>query len=130
MFLIFTGYVAAAFALQVPKGYDSENLVLGILYAFFTLYILFQHIPISIIINPFLAAVSFVGRPVMKLSRRVRGALYFGGVLVIIAVVVFSMPETENSTRLQRLIGFVGLLFFLGGTFACSNVILTDKFIK
>ncbi|KAI7856544.1 Na+ dependent nucleoside transporter C-terminus-domain-containing protein [Circinella umbellata] len=121
MFLIFTGYVAAAFALQVPKGYDSENLVLGILYAFFTLYILFQHIPISIIINPFLAAVSFVGRPVMKLSRRVRGALYFGGVLVIIAVVVFSMPETENSTRLQRLIGFVGLLFFLGGTFACSN---------
>ncbi|KAI9275948.1 Na+ dependent nucleoside transporter C-terminus-domain-containing protein [Phascolomyces articulosus] len=121
MFLIFTGYLAAAFALQVPKGYDQENLVLGLIYAFFTLYILFQHIPISLVVNPFLAAVSFLGKPVMKLSERIRSMLYFGGVLLIIVVVVFAMPETENTNRVQRLTGFIGLLFFLGGTFAFSK---------
>ncbi|KAI9275907.1 Na+ dependent nucleoside transporter C-terminus-domain-containing protein [Phascolomyces articulosus] len=121
MFLIFTGYLAAAFALQVPKGYNQENLVLGLIYAFVTLYLLFQHVPISLVVNPFLATVGFLGKPIMKLRRRIRNMLYFGGVLIIIIVVVFAMPETENANRVQRLIGFVGLLFFLGGTFASSK---------
>ncbi|KAI8140209.1 Na+ dependent nucleoside transporter C-terminus-domain-containing protein [Fennellomyces sp. T-0311] len=121
LFLLFTGYLAAAFGLQVPKGYDQENLVLGLIYAFFVLYMLFQHVPITIVTKPFYFCVRFVGKPIMALSPTIRNFLYGGSVLALIIVVVFAMPETEQTTRLQRLIGLFGLLVFLAGTWASSK---------
>lgn len=122
MLLIVTGYVAAAFALQVPKGYNQENLVLGLIYAFFVLYILFSYVPITILTKPFLRAVSFVGAPIMRLRPMYRKMLYIAFVAAVIIVVVFSIPPSSHSTRVQRLIGLFGLVVFVACLYATSHV--------
>ncbi|CAO3633801.1 unnamed protein product [Cunninghamella echinulata] len=121
MWLIFTGFISAAYALQVPKGYNQENLILGLIYAWHSIYVLFCFIPTSIVTKPWNQLIQFVYAPLRPLSPRVRSFLYASLVIVVIVVTVFSLPETENSNRVQRLIALFGLFVFLVGTFATSN---------
>ncbi|KAI9021655.1 Na+ dependent nucleoside transporter C-terminus-domain-containing protein [Phycomyces nitens] len=121
MWLIFTGFLAAAYALQVPKGYDSENLILGLIYAWFSLYVFFAHFPTSIVTVPFNFCVNLVGTPIMKFSRRIRELAYGSLVLAVIIITIFSLEETETSTRVQRLIALFGMIVFLAVVFLFSS---------
>ncbi|KAI9311132.1 Na+ dependent nucleoside transporter C-terminus-domain-containing protein [Dichotomocladium elegans] len=113
VWLAFTGFLCAAYALQVPKGYDSENLILGLLYGWVTLYFLFQHIPIRFITTPIKRVAHLLYAPSLgKIDRRWRMLLFAFLVGTAIVATVFSLPET-NSTRLQRLIALFGLAVFL-----------------
>ncbi|KAF7724271.1 hypothetical protein EC973_001172 [Apophysomyces ossiformis] len=121
MWLIFTGFLAAAYALQVPKGYNQENLILGLIYAWFSIYIFFCHAPTSIVTKPWKLALKTVSAPLRLLSSRMRTLLYVAFTVSVIIVTVFSLPESPDSTRIQRLIALFGMFIFLGGVFACSN---------
>ncbi|KAF7727670.1 hypothetical protein EC973_007328 [Apophysomyces ossiformis] len=121
MWLIFTGFLSAAYALQVPKGYNQENLILGLIYAWFTLYIFFCHVPTSIVTTPFRKTVDTISSPIMRLSALMRSILYGALVFTVIVVTVFSLPETPDSSRVQRLIALFGMVVFLGMVFACSK---------
>lgn len=122
MFLIFTGYLAAAYALQVPKGYDQEQLILGLIYAFFCLNMLFKYIPFSWITTPMWTTWDFVSKPVYRIPRRWR-MVGFGFLdAVVIIVTIFSI-EAE-STRIQRLIALVGMVIFISGLYITSRVSL------
>lgn len=112
MWLLFTGFLAAAYALQVPKGYNQENLILGLIYAFYTLKMIFNYVPFSWITTPCWKVWDTVAAPFYKLSKRVRSMMYGAFVAAVIIITVFSIPETD-STRLQRFIALVGLVVFL-----------------
>ncbi|KAI9470100.1 MAG: Na+ dependent nucleoside transporter C-terminus-domain-containing protein [Benjaminiella poitrasii] len=112
-FLIFTGFLAAAYALQVPKGYNQENLILGLIYAFFCLKFLFKYIPTTVVSRPFAWCVRVVGGPIMKLSYRVRMISYGIFVLAVIVITVFSLPAKPESPRLQRLVALFGMFVFM-----------------
>lgn len=114
MWLIFTGYLAAAFALQVPKGYNQENLILGLIYAWFTLYMIFNHlVPTTVVTKPLGWAYDTLTHPFMRFSRLVRSIIYTFFVFCVIVVTVFSLPEKEDSTRVQRLIALFGMVVFI-----------------
>lgn len=120
MFLIFTGYLAAAYALQVPKGYDQEQLILGLIYAFFCLNMLFKYIPFSWITTPMWATWDVVSKPVYRIPRRWR-MVGFGFLdAVVIIVTIFSIEA--DSTRVQRLIALVGMVIFISGLYITSRV--------
>ncbi|KAI7898417.1 Na+ dependent nucleoside transporter C-terminus-domain-containing protein [Cokeromyces recurvatus] len=120
-FVIFTGFLAAAYALQVPKGYNKENLVLGLIYAFFCLKFLFKYVPTTIITRPFSWCVRKVGEPIMKLPYRIRIISYAIFVLAVIVVTVFSLPAKPESPRIQRLIGLFGMFVFMFVLWATSS---------
>lgn len=120
MFLIFTGYLAAAYALQVPKGYDQEQLILGLIYAFFCLLMLFKYIPFSWVTTPMWRTWDFIAKPFYRIPRRWR-MVGFGCLdVVVIVVTIFSIEA--DSTRVQRLIALVGMVIFLLGLFITSRV--------
>lgn len=112
-FVIFTGFLAAAYALQVPKGYNQENLVLGLCYAFFCLKMIFNYVPFSVVLNPFMKCIHFVGDPLMRIRPLYRILGYSFFVLAVIVVTVFSLPEDETSPRIRRLIALFGMFVFL-----------------
>jgi CNT family concentrative nucleoside transporter len=120
-FIIFTGFLAAAYALQVPKGYNQENLILGLVYAFFCLKLLFTYVPFSYVLDPFMKCVRLVGDPIMRIRRlyRILGYAFF--VTAVIVVTVFCLPEDAESPRLRRLIALFGMLVFLFVIWCCSN---------
>jgi CNT family concentrative nucleoside transporter len=122
MWLIFTGFVSAAFALQVPKGYNSENLILGLIYAWHSIYVFFCFVPTTIVTKPWMFLVRKAYSPISGFSSRTRTIMYGALVLTIIIVTVFSLPETEHSTRIQRLVALVGMLFFILVAFGSSTV--------
>lgn len=113
MWLIFTGFLVAAYILQVPKGYNSENLILGLIYAWFTLYIISQYISFSRITRPVYNLGHSIMTPFLQLSKRWRLSIYALFVTTVIVATVFSFPETKSSTRKQRLISLFGLVVFL-----------------
>ncbi|CDS05097.1 hypothetical protein LRAMOSA07626 [Lichtheimia ramosa] len=113
MWLIFTGFLVAAYILQVPKGYNSENLILGLIYACFTLYIISQYISFSRITRPVYNLGHSIMTPFLQLSKRWRLSIYALFVTTVIVATVFSFPETKSSTRKQRLISLFGLVVFL-----------------
>ncbi|GAA5796581.1 Na+ dependent nucleoside transporter C-terminus-domain-containing protein [Helicostylum pulchrum] len=119
--LIVTGFVAAAFALQVPKGHDQENLILGLVYAFFILYRFFDYVPVSYVTNAWMVCVRFVGAPIMRLPKHIRSIIYGLFVLAVITCTTFSLPESEHSTRLQRLVALFGVIVFLGALYITST---------
>ncbi|CAO3648206.1 unnamed protein product [Cunninghamella blakesleeana] len=121
MWLIFTGFLSAAYALQVPKGYNQENLILGLIYAWHSIYVFFCFVPTTIVTKPWKAIMKLIYTPFSGLSHRIRSIILASFVTIVIVVTVFSLPETEQSTRVQRLISLFGLFVFLGGTFAASN---------
>jgi CNT family concentrative nucleoside transporter len=122
MFLIFTGFLAAAYALQVPKGYSQENLILGLVYAWFSLYMFFTYAPKSIVTRPWMFLVRTAGKPIMALPQRWRTLLYGFSVFAIIVVTVFAIDESPESNRIQRLIALFGVLVFLVALYASSTV--------
>ncbi|CAO3613473.1 unnamed protein product [Cunninghamella blakesleeana] len=121
MWLIFTGFIAAAYALQVPKGYNQENLVLGLLYAWHSIYVFFDFVPTTVVTKPWMFLVRTAYKPISGLSSRTRTIMFGCFDVVVIVATVFSLPEQPESTRIQRLIALFGLFIFLVGTFACSN---------
>ncbi|KAI8062413.1 Na+ dependent nucleoside transporter C-terminus-domain-containing protein [Gongronella butleri] len=122
MWLIFTGFFCAAMALQVPaRGYWSENLVLGLIYAWHSIYVFFCFVPTTIVTKPWNWIISTAYAPLSGLESRVRTAMYAGLVVVVIIVTVFSLPESPDSTRVQRVISLFGLVFFYAALFAASN---------
>ncbi|KAI7866264.1 Na+ dependent nucleoside transporter C-terminus-domain-containing protein [Spinellus fusiger] len=120
MWLLFTGFLSAAYALQVPKGYDSENLILGLIYAWFSIYIFFSHFPTSLVTTPWNFCISVIAKPIMAFSPRVRSLAYAALTLTVIIVTIFSLPETADSSRLQRLIALFGMVVFLAMGYASS----------
>ncbi|CAO3594287.1 unnamed protein product [Absidia cylindrospora] len=114
MWLIFTGFLAAAYALQVPKGYNQENLILGLIYAWFCLFMLFNYIPTTVVTKPCSKIIHVVSLPIMRISPLIRTFLYAGLVTVVMVVTVFSLPEKEESTRVQRIISLFGMGVFIG----------------
>ncbi|CAO3646040.1 unnamed protein product [Cunninghamella blakesleeana] len=121
MFLIFTGFLAAAYALQVPKGYNQENLILGLIYAWFCIFMIFNYIPTSAVTRPWKKTILFISSPIRRFSPKIRSIAYACFVTAVIVVTVFSLPESENSTRIQRVISLFGLGVFIGGLFLASN---------
>lgn len=124
--LIFTGFLIAAFVLQVPKGYSQENLILGLFYAWTTLYYFFCFVPTTIVSTPWNKFWFIVSRPVMKLSLKWRKLGYCSFTMVVIIVTIFSLPVDSNnvmdSTRPRRLIALFGMVVFLALVYASSNV--------
>ncbi|ORZ20361.1 Na+ dependent nucleoside transporter C-terminus-domain-containing protein [Absidia repens] len=121
MWLIFTGFISAAYALQVPKGYSQENLILGLIYAWHSLYVFFCFAPTTVVTKPWMFAVRTVYAPISGFSSRTRTIMYASLVIAVIVVTVFALPETEQSKRVQRLIAFVGMILFIAFTFASST---------
>ncbi|KAG2234802.1 Na+ dependent nucleoside transporter C-terminus-domain-containing protein [Thamnidium elegans] len=119
--LIVTGFVAAAFALQVPKGYSQENLILGLVYAFFILYRLFDYVSSSHVTTAWMKCVRFVGAPIMRLPKHIRSICYAIFVTAVIVVTIFSLPESEHSSRVERVIALFGIVVFLGVLYITSN---------
>ncbi|KAH8552603.1 Na+ dependent nucleoside transporter C-terminus-domain-containing protein [Umbelopsis sp. PMI_123] len=121
--LIFTGFLIAAFVLQVPKGYNQENLILGLIYAWTTLYFFFCFVPTTIITKPWNRFWYIVSRPVMKLSLKWRKLLYCFFTVCVIIITIFSLPvdPTSGSTRVRKLIALFGMLVFLFFVWASSN---------
>ncbi|KAG1050729.1 hypothetical protein G6F43_007018 [Rhizopus delemar] len=120
-FVIFTGFLAAAYALQVPKGYNQENLILGLIYAFVVLKIIFNYIPTTIITKPWMYCVRAVGKPIMKIPKTYRTIAYGFLVLCVIVATVFGLPEKPESTRLQRLVALFGMVVFLAILYITSR---------
>ncbi|KAG1077393.1 hypothetical protein G6F42_024872 [Rhizopus arrhizus] len=121
IWLALTGFISAAYALQIPKGYNQELLVLGILYVYITCYIIFCHVPTTIITTPWKRGIHATSGLIHQHSTYiVRTVLYGLIVLGVIAATVFSFPEKEESPRLRRLISLFGLFVFVFGTFAAS----------
>lgn len=123
IWLAMTGFLIAAYALQIPKGYNQELLVLGIVYVYITCYIIFCHVPTTIITAPWRRGIHAASDLVhQRTSYPVRTLSYGLMVLGVIAATVFSFPEKEESPRLRRLISLFGLCVFVFGTFAASVV--------
>lgn len=123
MWLIFTGFLIAAFVLQVPKGYSQELLVLAIIYAYFTLYMFFCYVPTTIVTKPWSMCVNKTSSFICSnLGKRTRIISYAILVAVIIAATIFSFPEKEESPRVRRLISLFGMFVFLAATYATSVV--------
>jgi CNT family concentrative nucleoside transporter len=122
--VIFTGFLIAAFVLQVPKGYNQENLILGLIYAWTTLYFFFCFVPTTIITTPWNKFWFAASRPVMKLSLKWRKLLYCGFTMAVIIITIFSLPDNPaiGSTRIRKLIALFGMVVFLFLVFATSNV--------
>jgi CNT family concentrative nucleoside transporter len=121
-FLIFTGFLAAAYALQVPKGYNQENLILGLIYAWFCIFMIFNYIPTSTVTVPWMRFVRCASRPIMRLSKFKRNLFYGLFVTAVIVITVFSLPESPDSTRLQRLVALFGLFVFFAALWLTSTV--------
>ncbi|KAI9256705.1 Na+ dependent nucleoside transporter C-terminus-domain-containing protein [Sporodiniella umbellata] len=120
-FLIFTGFLAAAYALQLPKGYSQENLILGLIYAFFVLKIAFNYIPTTVYSKPWMYCVHTIAKPIRMIPHRVLCFGYAFLVFAVIAATVFSLPETAESTRLQRLVSLFGIFVFFAGLYLSST---------
>ncbi|KAI7898998.1 Na+ dependent nucleoside transporter C-terminus-domain-containing protein [Cokeromyces recurvatus] len=122
MWLIFTGFLCAAYALQIPKGYNQELLILGLIYLYFSLFLFFCYVPTTIVTKPWSFCLSKIRSFIYSnLSPKIRKIVYGCFVFAVIVVTVFSMPEKEESPRLRRLISLFGLLVFILGTFAVSK---------
>jgi CNT family concentrative nucleoside transporter len=121
-----SGFLCAAYALQIPKGYDQELLVLGILYLYITLYILFCHIPTTIITQPYSHFINYISRLYNYLNPLQQTLFYATTVTLLIVATVFSFPEKPESPRIKRLIPLFGIVVFLVGTYSVSMVNKTN----
>jgi CNT family concentrative nucleoside transporter len=118
-----TGFLCSAYSLQIPKGYNQELLVLGVLYVYITLYLVFCHVSTSTITRPYTQCTNFASDAICNsLGPGKRTILYAAAVIIIITATVFSFPEKNESPRLRRLISLFGIFVFIFGTYASSKV--------
>lgn len=97
--------------------------MLGIIYLYITLYIIFCHVPTTLITQPISKSIHFISSTLSRhISPGKRTIVYALLVTMIIAATVFSFPETQDSPRLKRLVSFAGLFVFILLTFATSVV--------
>lgn len=123
MWLIFTGFLIAAYVLQIPKGYKQELLILGLIYAYFTLFLFFCYVPTTVVSKPWAYCIDSISNFICsRFKPRMRSILYAVFVVVVIVATIFSFPEKEESPRLRRLISLFGLFVFLSLTYASSKV--------
>lgn len=128
MWLIFTGFIAATYALQVPKGYTRDQLIIGLCYAYFTLYMFFCYVPTTIVTKPWNFVFDNISKFICgKFSLKIRQIGYACIVTIIIVATIFSFPEKEESPRIRRLISLFGLFVFLFFTWAFSAVSIIVK---
>ncbi|KAI9275348.1 Na+ dependent nucleoside transporter C-terminus-domain-containing protein [Sporodiniella umbellata] len=139
IWIIFTGFLTAAFVLQTPKGYSQDLLVLGLLYTFTTIRLIFVYVPAMLITKPCNA---FINQTSDFFCRRVSSQIWtyvwalFS--LSFITISVFALKETEESPRIRRLISFSGYFIILGLVFLSSksrryipwNTVITGVFLQ
>ncbi|KAI8991820.1 Na+ dependent nucleoside transporter C-terminus-domain-containing protein [Mycotypha africana] len=122
IWLLLTGFLCAAYSLQIKKGYNQELLVLGIIYLYISLYLLFKHVSIPIIKQLWDRAASVIcSRLHESAPSKVRTCVYGCIVVAVIVAIVFAMPEKEESKRVQRLIPCLGVLVILCSIYATSK---------
>ncbi|KAG2177551.1 hypothetical protein INT44_008063 [Umbelopsis vinacea] len=121
--LIFTGFLIAALVLQVPKGYSQENLILGLIYAWVTLYFFFCIVPTTIVTKPWNRFWSTVSRPIMRMPLLWRKLGYCFFTFAVIVITIFSLPDNpaNGSTRVRKLIALFGMLVFITLVWLSSN---------
>ncbi|KAI8342214.1 Na+ dependent nucleoside transporter C-terminus-domain-containing protein [Choanephora cucurbitarum] len=122
LWLLMSGFVCAAYVLQIPKGYNQELLVLGLLYGFVSLRLLSRHLSFDPIVYPWY---SFTQKLLFylnhHLSDRIRTIGYAACVMGIIIATVLAFPEKQDSPRLKRLVSLLGMLVFIFCTYASSK---------
>ena len=123
MWLVFTGFLIAAYVINIPKGYNQELLVLGLCYLFFSLYMMFCYVPTTVVTKPWNACINAISNFICSLmGATIRKIVYAFLVFVIIAATIFSFPEKDESPRLKRLISLFGMFVFLAGAYVLSAV--------
>lgn len=123
MWLVFTGFLIAAYVLQIPKGYNQELLVLGIIYAYFTLFLFFCYVPTTVVTKPWSRCINAISSFIYSnMGPRTRIISYAAFVIAVIVITIFSFPEKVESPRIRRLISLFGLFVFLSATYASSVV--------
>ncbi|KAI8080220.1 Na+ dependent nucleoside transporter C-terminus-domain-containing protein [Gilbertella persicaria] len=116
-----TGFICAAYVLQIPKGYNQELLVLGLLYGFISLYLFSCHVSTY-------RVTQIYSRIIQKIfvyldnhsSDRVRTLCYGITVICIIIATVLSFPEKQESPRVKRLIPLLGMTLFVVCSYLAS----------
>lgn len=119
-FVVFTGFIAAAYAPPVPKDNNQENLILGLIYAFFCLKLLFKYIPTAIITKPWNRSVWVVSALIMGLPKHIRTMGHGCFVVDVVVTTVFSLPKKPESTSLQRLVALFDLFVFFVALYITS----------
>lgn len=117
--LAMTGFLIAAFILQVPKGYHQNLVVLGVLYLAFSLIFLSRHITAK---NMSIQNVWEKDTLISRCNPPLKNIIYAITTLAIISAIVFGLPERPGSSRVDRLIPFFGFLIFLFGMCVTSVV--------
>lgn len=104
--------------------------MLGIIYLYITLYIIFCHVPTTLVTRPIVTTLKFVSSTLEKfLTPKKRSIIYSILVTLIIVSIVFSFPESQNSPRLKRLVSLFGIFVFIIITFATSVVSITQPWL-
>ncbi|KAG1093434.1 hypothetical protein G6F39_008709 [Rhizopus arrhizus] len=137
--ILFTGFFIAAYVLQVPKGYNQELLILALIYLYTTLFLLFCHVPTTIITRPWKCMIHSLSQFLYsRFSHRVLSVAWAAFVITVILATVFSFPEKPESPRERRLIAVFGFFVFIFVLYSTSthrkeirwNTICTAFFIQ
>lgn len=114
-----TGFVTAAFVLQIPKGYNKNLVVLGILYLAASLIFLSRHVTIK---NMAIRGIWTKETILPRCSAHLKIVIYAFTTVAIISSIVFGLPGRVDSARVDRLIPFFGFFALLIGLFVMSVV--------
>lgn len=129
--ILFTGFFIAAYVINIPKGYDQELLILGLVYLYTTIYLFFCFAPTTVVTKPWNYVVNTISDFLCRrLSLRIRSFAWALIVVIVIVATVFSFPEKEESPRIRRLIALFGFFFLIFATWLTSAVILKKKLFK
>ncbi|KAI7907774.1 Na+ dependent nucleoside transporter C-terminus-domain-containing protein [Cokeromyces recurvatus] len=119
--LLLTAFVCVAFVLQIPKGYNQELLILGIVYTWISLYLLFCYMSTTIITDPWKKGIKIMSNFLYEYCNQKWRTICLGICLVIIVTVtVFSFPEKQESPRIRRLIPLFGMFIFIFSVYITS----------
>ncbi|KAG1470814.1 hypothetical protein G6F56_002465 [Rhizopus delemar] len=112
--ILFTGFLIASYVLQIPKGYDQELLILGLLYLYTSLFLLFCYVPTTVVTKPWNFTVHSISEFLCKrFSHRIRTIFWTSFVIAVIVATVFAFPEKEESPRIRRLISVFGFFIII-----------------
>ncbi|KAG1468775.1 hypothetical protein G6F56_003641 [Rhizopus delemar] len=137
--ILFTGFFIAAYVINIPKGYDQELLILGLVYLYTTIYLFFCFAPTTVVTKPWNYVVNTISDFLCRrLSLRIRSFAWALIVVIVIVATVFSFPEKEESPRIRRLIALFGFFFLIFATWLTSahrgavkwNTISTAMFMQ
>lgn len=124
--LLWAGMTAYFIATMVISPID-DLLVLSFVYSFITLKLLFEHIPTEVVSGPIGTAWRFViENTINRFPEKLKKILAVAIPVVCILAAVLIQPDSEVSTRWQRLnscLGLVVLLAVLYGTSANRSMI-------